>query len=63
MEITIDFIIATSGLLAILCWVLSGHYFREIRRGVASLWLVGGVLMAGLAGFFIWSAVPLWTSL
>lgn len=63
MEITINLIIGTSALLAILCWVLASHYFRHRRRSSAVLWLVAGIIFAALMGFFIWSAIPLWMRL
>ncbi|CAJ1230279.1 hypothetical protein [Lactiplantibacillus xiangfangensis] len=63
MEITIDLIIGTSMVLAILCWILAGYYYHQVKKRIGSSWLVGGLLMAGLAGFFIWTAIPLWTSL
>ncbi|CAM3044386.1 hypothetical protein [Lactiplantibacillus plajomi] len=63
MELTIDLIIATSSLLALLCWGLAGYYVHQIRHRIASLWFVSGLLAAACAGFFIWAAIPLWTSI
>lgn len=63
MEITINLIIGTSGLLAILAWVIASHYFRHTNKRLGSVWLVVGLLVACLTGFFIHVAIPLWTSL
>ncbi|RRK10734.1 hypothetical protein D1831_06040 [Lactiplantibacillus garii] len=63
MELTIDFIIVTSLILMLLCWVLAGYYYHQVKKLAGSGWLIGGLLMAALAGFFIWAAIPLWTSL
>ncbi|MFC6165121.1 hypothetical protein ACFP3T_10605 [Lactiplantibacillus dongliensis] len=64
METTIDLIIGTSAILAIICFWQAIHCFRlGQHRLMASIWLVVGLLLVGLAGFFIWAAIPLWTSL
>jgi len=62
MELTIDLIIGTSGVLAILCWILSVHHYRHATKLSGTTWLVIGILCACLAGFFSWSAIPLWIS-
>ncbi|ETY73029.1 hypothetical protein [Lactiplantibacillus fabifermentans] len=63
MEITIDLIIGTSAILMLLCWFLAVHYFRVPQKWLAIIWLVAGIIFAGLMGFFIYAAIPLWTSI
>ncbi|AVK61360.1 hypothetical protein C5Z25_06070 [Lactobacillus sp. CBA3605] len=63
MAITINLIIGTSVILALLCWGLAAYYFRATQKLVPLIWLIAGLASAGLAGFFIWAAIPLWTSI
>lgn len=63
MEITINLIIGTSAILALICWGLCAYYFHKEQKLVAIIWTIAGVAAAGLAGFFIWAAIPLWTSI
>jgi len=64
METTIDFIIGTSFILALISFWQAIHCFRLGHHAlIASIWLVVGLLLVALAGFFIWAALPLWTSL
>jgi len=63
MEITINLIVSTSAVLALICWGLGGYYFHKAQKLVAIIWTIAGVAAAGLAGFFIWAAIPLWTSI
>ncbi|MFC6181766.1 hypothetical protein [Lactiplantibacillus daowaiensis] len=64
MEITVNFIIGTSGLLALICFWQTVVSFRHGHQTLmAWIWLIAGLLFTGLAGFFIWAMIPLWTSL
>lgn len=63
MEITINLIVGTSAILALICWGLGGYYFHKTQKLVAIIWTIAGVAAAGLAGFFIWAVIPLWTSI
>ncbi|BDZ32188.1 hypothetical protein RA086_13145 [Lactiplantibacillus sp. WILCCON 0030] len=63
MALTINFIIGTSVILALICWGLTFYYFRQVQKFMATIWLIAGFAAAGLAGFFIWAAIPLWTSI
>jgi len=63
MEITINLIVGTSAILALICWGLGAYYMHKTQKLVAIIWTIAGVAAAGLAGFFIWAAIPLWTSI
>lgn len=64
METTIIFIIGTSVLLALICfWQTIVSFRHGSQKLMAWIWLIAGLLFVGLAGFFIWVMVPLWTSL
>lgn len=63
MEIIINLIIGTSVILALICWGLAGYYFHQVQKLMATIWLLAGIAAAGVAGFFIWTAIPLWISI
>lgn len=64
METTVNLIIGTSVLLALICFWQAVVSFRHGSQTLmAWIWLIVGLLFVGLAGFFIWVMAPLWTSL
>ncbi|MBQ0837459.1 hypothetical protein [Lactiplantibacillus pentosus] len=54
MELTIGLIIGTSLILAVLCGVLSGHYYRQHAKIAGTIWALITLLLVGLAAFFGW---------